>query len=93
MTLEWPAVNREWLPERPDARDGRRVRDNRHRLVCRQCGRTEEVGCANGDQPCLTLARADGFTVDEAAVVFLGLCPACTIGEVPPDRGQLDAAG
>jgi Fur family ferric uptake transcriptional regulator len=55
-----------------------------NRLVCRQCGRTEEVGCAIGDQPCLTLARAAGFTVDEAEVVFLGLCPACKTGEVTP---------
>ena len=92
MTPERPAVNREWRPERPDARD-RRVRDNRHRLVCRQCGRSEEVGCANGDQLCLTLARAAGFTVDEAEVVFSGLCPDCKTGGVPPDRGQRDAAG
>ena len=58
-------------------RDGQVVRDGRHRLVCRWCGRTEEVGCAIGDLPCLTPARAAGFAVDEAEVVFWGLCPAC----------------
>jgi Fe2+ or Zn2+ uptake regulation protein len=67
---------REWLPD-ADAHDGRRVLGNQHRLVCRRCGRTEAVGCANGDQPCLAPAGAAGFRVDEAEVVFLGLCPAC----------------
>jgi Fur family ferric uptake transcriptional regulator len=80
LTLERPAVNRERLPGLPGARGGRRVRDIRHRLLCRQCGRTEEVGCANDDQPCLTPVPAAGFTVDGAEVVFLGLCPACTAG-------------
>jgi len=88
VALERPAVNREWLPERSGARDGRLVRDDQHRLACRQCGRSEEVGCANADQPCLTLAGAAGFTVDEVEVVFLGLCPACKTAEVTPDRGS-----
>jgi len=68
---------------RSAARDGRRFLDSKHRLVCRRCGRTEDVGCAIGDQPCLTPARTAGFAVDEAEVVFRGLCPACKTGEVP----------
>jgi Fur family ferric uptake transcriptional regulator len=87
VTLERPAVNRERLRELPDACGGRRVRDNQHRLICRRCGRTEEVGCANDDQPCLTPVPAAGFTVDEAEVVFLGLCPACAAGPAGSANG------
>lgn len=80
MTLERPAVNRDRVPGA--LRRARRAahRDDQYWLTCRQCGRTEEVGCANEDQPCLTLARAAGFTVDGAEVVFSGLCPACEAG-------------
>lgn len=78
MTIDWSAaVNRERFPELPDARGGQRVRESQHRLICRQCGRAEEVGCANEEKLCLTPARAAGFTVDKAEVDFLGLCPAC----------------
>src|ERR1700737_1906296 len=87
VTPERPAVGRERLSERSTARDGRRVRDSQHRLVCRRCGHSEDVGCAIGDQPCLIPARAAGFVVDEAEVVFWGLCPACKPGAIPPDRG------
>jgi Fe2+ or Zn2+ uptake regulation protein len=54
-----------------------RVGDNHHHLVCRQCGRTEDVDCVVGARPCLTLSRPEGFAVDEAEVVFWGLCPVC----------------
>lgn len=66
--------------------------DNQHRLVCRRCGRTEEVGCAIGDQHCLSPARVTELAVDEAEVVFWGLCPVCKAVEAPPDRGLRDAA-
>jgi Fur family transcriptional regulator, stress-responsive regulator len=59
------------------ARFERRVRDNHHHLVCRQCGRTEDVDCVVGTRPCLEPASELGFTIDEAEVVFWGLCPAC----------------
>jgi Fur family ferric uptake transcriptional regulator len=59
------------------ARFERRAGDNHHHLVCRRCGRTEDVDRAIGAQPCLTAAEDLGFTVDEAEVVFWGVCPAC----------------
>ena len=59
------------------ARFERRVGDNHHHLVCRRCGRTEDVDCAIGAQPCLAPAQDQGFAVDEAEVVFWGVCPAC----------------
>lgn len=77
MTPEQPAVDRERLPAVPDALPHARVRDSRHRLMCRRCNRTEEVGGASGGQLCLTRARDTGFMIDEVEVVFLGLCPGC----------------
>ena len=54
-----------------------RVGDNHHHLVCRACGETQDVDCAAGAAPCLEPADARGFVVDEAEVVYRGLCPAC----------------
>lgn len=70
------------------ARFERRVGDNHHHLVCRRCGRTEDVDCAIGTQPCLSLAEDTGFTVDEAEVVFWGTCPACQAAEGSADGAQ-----
>ena len=54
-----------------------RVGDNHHHLVCRDCGRTVDVDCAVGHQPCLAPSAAAGFQVDEAEVIFWGRCPDC----------------
>ncbi len=54
-----------------------RVDDNHHHLVCRGCGRTEDVDCAVGHKPCLQAADDHGFVIDEAEVVYWGYCPAC----------------
>lgn len=43
------------------------------RLVCRSCGRTEDVACAAGPAP----SSSAGYAVDGAEVVFRGLCPDC----------------
>ena len=59
------------------ARYEARVGDNHHHLVCRRCGRTEDVDCVVGASPCLTAGEAHGFAIDEAEVTFWGLCPAC----------------
>jgi Fur family transcriptional regulator, stress-responsive regulator len=67
------------------ARFERRVGDNHHHLVCRRCGRTEDVDRTIGPQPCLTPAETTGFAVDEAEVVFWGICAACQAVEGSPD--------
>jgi Fur family transcriptional regulator, stress-responsive regulator len=54
-----------------------RVGDNHHHLACRACGRIVDVDCAVGPAPCLTPSSVDGFAVDEAEVVFWGLCADC----------------
>ena len=51
--------------------------DNHHHLVCRSCGTTTDVQCKTGTAPCLAPHESMGFVVDEAEVVFWGLCPAC----------------
>jgi Fe2+ or Zn2+ uptake regulation protein len=54
-----------------------RIGDNHHHLVCRSCGKTEDVCCAVGDAPCLTAHSHHGFKIDEAEVIYWGTCPAC----------------
>ena len=60
-------------PARYETRTG----DNHHHLVCRDCGRTEDVDCVHGAAPCLEPSDTVGFAVDEAEVLFWGLCPDC----------------
>ena len=65
-----------------------RVGDNHHHLVCRGCGVVADVDCAVGPAPCLTPSDAAGFVVDEAEVVFWGLCPRCRQEQDQPGRGE-----
>jgi Fur family ferric uptake transcriptional regulator len=60
------------------ARYEARVGDNHHHVVCRSCGVVEDVDCAVGEAPCLDPSDHHGFSVDEAEVVYWGLCPACS---------------
>jgi Fur family transcriptional regulator, stress-responsive regulator len=55
-----------------------RVGDNHHHVVCRSCGVVADVDCAVGEAPCLTASDDRGFAIDEAEVVYWGLCPACS---------------
>src|SRR5215469_7871496 len=52
-----------------------RVGDNHHHVVCRSCGVVADVDCAVGETPCLTASNDHGFSIDEAEVVYWGLCP------------------
>jgi Fur family transcriptional regulator, stress-responsive regulator len=54
-----------------------RVGDNHHHLVCRSCGAVADVDCAVGAAPCLDLSDTAGFVVDEAEVVYWGICRLC----------------
>ena len=60
------------------ARYESRVGDNHHHVVCRSCGTIGDVDCTVGDVPCLTPADDQGFLVDEAEVIYGGLCPDCS---------------
>jgi Fur family ferric uptake transcriptional regulator len=59
------------------ARYESRVGDNHHHLMCRSCGAMVDVDCAVGTAPCLTASEHHGYAIDEAEVVYLGLCPKC----------------
>jgi len=54
-----------------------RVGDNHHHIVCRRCGETADVDCTVGAAPCLEPSADHGFVVQEAEVIFWGLCPKC----------------
>ncbi|WP_031169543.1 Fur family transcriptional regulator [Streptosporangium roseum] len=64
-------------PAGSPARYETRVGDNHHHLVCRQCGKVTDVDCAVGHAPCLTPASDAGYLVDEADVIYWGMCPGC----------------
>ncbi len=60
------------------ARYESRVGDNHHHVVCRSCGDIADVDCAVGEAPCLEASNDSGFTIDEAEVVYWGVCPSCS---------------
>ncbi|QFR01831.1 transcriptional repressor [Streptomyces phaeolivaceus] len=64
-------------PGSPALYEGR-VGDNHHHLVCRSCAVVVDVDCAVGHAPCLTASDDRGFAIDEAEVIYWGLCPSCT---------------
>jgi Fur family transcriptional regulator, stress-responsive regulator len=60
------------------ARYEARVGDNHHHVVCRSCSAIADVDCAVGATPCLTAFDDRGYAIDEAEVVYWGLCPDCS---------------
>jgi Fur family ferric uptake transcriptional regulator len=60
------------------ARYESRVGDNHHHVVCRSCGVVADVDCAVGATPCLTASDDQGFAIDEAEVIYWGLCLGCS---------------
>lgn len=69
-------------PSGTTARYESRVGDNHHHVVCRGCGSIADIDCAVGEAPCLTPAdddnTLDGFVLDEAEVIYWGLCRECS---------------
>jgi Fe2+ or Zn2+ uptake regulation protein len=63
------------------ARYESRVGDNHHHVVCRACGVISDVDCAVGEAPCLTPSDDYGFELDEAEVIYWGLCPDCSTSQ------------
>ena len=48
-----------------------------HHFVCRVCGEVTDVPCAIGSKPCLD-ADVPGAVIDEAQIIFRGVCASCT---------------
>jgi len=70
-------------PAGSPARFEGRIGDNHHHVVCRSCGIVADVDCAIGETPCLIASDDRGFLIDEAEVVYWGLCPDCLTEPVP----------
>jgi Fur family ferric uptake transcriptional regulator len=82
-TLSQKGIIRRIEPAGSPARYESRVGDNHHHLVCRSCGRLEDVDCALGEVPCLIPVDDRSFVVDEAEVIYWGTCPDCQEPEHP----------
>ena len=65
-------------PAGSPARFEGRIGDNHHHIVCRSCGVVADVDCAVGEAPCLTASDDHGFSIDEAEVIYWGVCPDCS---------------
>ena len=65
-------------PAGSPARYEGRVGDNHHHIICRSCGVVVDVDCAVGEAPCLTASDDHGFAIDDAEVIYWGLCPDCS---------------
>jgi len=85
-TLTTAGLVRRIQPSGSVARYESRVGDNHHHVVCRSCGVIADVDCAVGEAPCLIAADDDGslagFSIDEAEVIYWGLCPDCSTAQV-----------
>ncbi|RDH77426.1 transcriptional repressor [Mycolicibacterium moriokaense] len=84
-TLTSAGLLRKIQPSGSVARYESRVGDNHHHVVCRSCGVIADVDCAVGDAPCLTASDDDGslagFSIDEAEVIYWGICPDCAAAQ------------
>lgn len=78
-------------PAGSPARYEARVGDNHHHLVCRVCGTVTDVDCVAGAAPCLEPSGSHGFAIDEAEVVFWGVCPQCRTESASPAQGHVGA--
>ncbi|MEV5003702.1 Fur family transcriptional regulator [Nocardioides sp. LML1-1-1.1] len=78
-TLTEAGLVRSIKPAGSVARYETRTGDNHHHVVCRSCGSIADVDCAVGHVPCLTASNSHGFVIDEAEVIYWGLCPGCSV--------------
>jgi Fe2+ or Zn2+ uptake regulation protein len=46
-------------------------------VVCRSCGAVADVDCAVGEAPCLAPLDDHAYVIDEAEVIYWGICPDC----------------
>lgn len=60
------------------ARYESRVGDNHHHVVCRSCGAIADADGALGTTPHLTASGDHGYAIDEAEVIYWGLCSGCS---------------
>jgi len=49
-----------------------------HHFVCRVCGKIIDVPCLKGEKPCLDPPAPIGATIEEAQIIFRGVCEGCS---------------
>jgi len=54
-----------------------RVDDNHNHVICRVCGKTVDVACTLGQTHCETAAAGSGYQIEQAEVIYWGVCPEC----------------
>lgn len=75
-TLAEAGIIREIKPKGRVSLYETRVGDNHHHIVCRSCGHVMDTDC-RGCAPCLEPSASHGYAIDEAEVIFWGICPPC----------------
>jgi Fur family transcriptional regulator, stress-responsive regulator len=78
-------------PQGSVARYEARIDDNHHHVVCRTCGAVADVDCAVGATPCLTASENHGYAIEEAEVIYWGLCPECLANSPTTEPSRKDA--
>lgn len=70
-----------WIePAGHPARYERRTGDNHHHFVCRVCGCIDDIDCVSGAAPCMEPGEDRGNSLEEAEVMFWGVCRQCSAG-------------
>lgn len=75
-TLVEHGIVREIKPKRFVSLYETRTGDNHHHIICRSCKAVRDTDCKSS-APCITPSEDHGFDLDEAEVVFWGICPSC----------------
>jgi Fur family ferric uptake transcriptional regulator len=65
------------LPGHPARFECRTGDDDHHHLVCRSCGRIDDVEKVADEAPCATPPGIGSFDVETAEITFWGTCPGC----------------
>ncbi len=89
--LSQAGLLRKIQPQGSVARYEARVGDNHHHVVCRSCGAVADVDCAINQAPCLTASDNHGYLIEEAEVIYWGLCPECLATTPTPEPPRKDA--
>jgi Fur family transcriptional regulator, stress-responsive regulator len=65
-----------------------RVGDDHHHLICRTCGRVEDVDASAGHTTTPHAVGDSGYEIDEAEVIYWGRCPACVADAPSSETNQ-----
>lgn len=58
-----------------------------HHFVCRRCSKIMDVPCVEGRKPCLLPDEPVAGWIDEAQIIFRGICDECR--SLPQENGEV----